>query len=344
MLQAYRLYLFQTIFAEGADAMPPCVQYDDLWPDGPRFARSGAGFALGTDSVLLADFCSIRPGERAIELGLDPIRAIRYATINPAVRLRLYRTGGIAPGMEADIQLVQDLRHPRPELVLRAGEIVWDHGSYLPHTAPYQIPDHLQGSVHLRPVTEEDFAVTVPVRPGFSGGTAVVNLIGQDGVSIRTQRVRKALPLSAERDGFACLKTAPYLKMAVFNRYGRDQHGIGLLTGMDGVTGAAALTYGHDCHNLTVYGGNDADMALAANTLRESQGGLCTVENGKVLTLIPLPLAGLMCDLPPEVLLEQMEHFPMGAHDDGVDALEGCRTIAKKMKRFRVLDKGKLGL
>ena len=97
--------------------------------------------------------------------------------------------------------------------------------------------------------------------------------------------------------------------MAVFNRYGRDQHGIGLLTGMDGVTGAAALTYGHDCHNLTVYGGNDADMALAANTLRESQGGLCTVENGKVLTLIPLPLAGLMCDLPPEVLLEQMEQL-----------------------------------
>lgn len=43
-------------------------------------------------------------------------------------------------------------------------------------------------------MTEEDFAVTVPVRPGFSGGTAVVNLIGQDGVSIRTQRVRKALP------------------------------------------------------------------------------------------------------------------------------------------------------
>lgn len=31
--------------------MPPCVQYDDLWPGGPRFARSGAGFALGTDSV-----------------------------------------------------------------------------------------------------------------------------------------------------------------------------------------------------------------------------------------------------------------------------------------------------
>lgn len=43
-------------------------------------------------------------------------------------------------------------------------------------------------------------------------------------------------------------------------------------------------------------------------------------------------------------LLEQMYHFPMGAYDDGVDALEGCRTIAKKAKKFRILDKGNLGL
>jgi len=43
-------------------------------------------------------------------------------------------------------------------------------------------------------------------------------------------------------------------------------------------------------------------------------------------------------------LLEQMFHFPMGAYDDGVDALEGCRTIAKKSKRFRILDKESLGL
>lgn len=45
-----------------------------------------------------------------------------------------------------------------------------------------------------------------------------------------------------------------------------------------------------------------------------------------------------------KLLMEQMEHFPMGAHDDGPDALEGCRTIAKKTKKFRILDKGDLGL
>jgi predicted phage terminase large subunit-like protein len=43
-------------------------------------------------------------------------------------------------------------------------------------------------------------------------------------------------------------------------------------------------------------------------------------------------------------LLEQMKYFPMGAHDDGPDALEGCRTIAKRSKKFRTMDKGAFGL
>lgn len=45
-----------------------------------------------------------------------------------------------------------------------------------------------------------------------------------------------------------------------------------------------------------------------------------------------------------KLLMEQMEHFPMGAHDDGPDALEGCRTIAKKIKKFRVMNKKDIGL
>ena len=53
----------------------------------------------------------------AVALGLDPVRAVRFATINPARRLRLYDVGAIAPGMTADIQLVRDLREPRPEAV-----------------------------------------------------------------------------------------------------------------------------------------------------------------------------------------------------------------------------------
>lgn len=42
-------------------------------------------------------------------------------------------------------------------------------------------------------------------------------------------------------------------------------------------------------------------------------------------------------------LLEQMREFPMGAHDDAVDALEGARTLAKNSKRFRILKKSLFG-
>lgn len=43
-------------------------------------------------------------------------------------------------------------------------------------------------------------------------------------------------------------------------------------------------------------------------------------------------------------LLEQLLHFPMAAHDDGPDALEGCRTLAKKTRRFQILDRHEIGM
>ncbi len=43
-------------------------------------------------------------------------------------------------------------------------------------------------------------------------------------------------------------------------------------------------------------------------------------------------------------LLEQLYHFPMGAHDDGPDALQGALAIAKKSKRFRILNRLQIGL
>ena len=42
--------------------------YDELWP-GTRFVRSGHGFPLGTDAVLLADFCVRGQVKRFADLG-----------------------------------------------------------------------------------------------------------------------------------------------------------------------------------------------------------------------------------------------------------------------------------
>ena len=144
MLQAYRLYLFQTLFAEGADAMPPCVQYDDLWPGGPRFARSGAGFALGTDSVLLADFAAQRRARRIADLGCGAgvltvllLRALEQATavgieLQPDAA-QLARDNIRANGLSGRAQILcADLREHRA--VLAAGS--FDPVSYTHLTLP----------------------------------------------------------------------------------------------------------------------------------------------------------------------------------------------------------------
>lgn len=66
--------------------------------------------------------------------------------------------------------------------------------------------------------------------------------------------------------------------------------------------GAIASTVGHDSHNITVVGANDADMAVAVNRLIDLQGGFVVAEGGDVKAEIALPVAGLMSTLSaPEV-------------------------------------------
>ncbi|MEL7564468.1 MAG: adenine deaminase C-terminal domain-containing protein, partial [Dehalobacterium sp.] len=57
---------------------------------------------------------------------------------------------------------------------------------------------------------------------------------------------------------------------------------------------AVASSVSHDSHNLVVVGVDDQAMCLAANAVREHQGGIAIADNNKVLAVLPLPIAGLM--------------------------------------------------
>ena len=247
--------------------------------------------------------------EKAIELGLDPLTAIRCATINAADRLRLNDVGAICPGRKADIQLVHDLEHPQPESVFFGGHHVFEKGAFLVDFPEHEMPESMHNTMDRKPMKEDDFRIVCDVPETFKEGTARVNIIYQDGIGVRTKRKEALLPLKALNKGKAEVITEGYLTMAVCNRYGKDQMGLGLVEGVGNFCGAVALTYGHDCHNLTVYGSDPKNMAVAANAIIEAGGGICVVEDGMVLNLIPLPLAGLLCETPAELLLERLEMF-----------------------------------
>ncbi len=257
--------------------------------------------------------------EQAIENGLDPMFALRAATINGAVRLRRYDIGAIAPGMVADIQLMKDIKHPRAHMVLCKGAVVARDGRMLEKLPAMEVPETLYGTMHVKPVTEDMFVLRTPVQAGFRGGKALVNIIQEDGRSVFTKHVQRELSLSGEKDGYAEVDTEGYMRMAVFNRYGKDQHSLGLIEGMGSPRGAMAITYSHDAHNLSVFGSDPRDMTAAANALIEAGGGMCAARDGRVTDLIPLPVAGLLSEEEPEELLPRVEKLLSNCRDMGFE-------------------------
>ncbi len=246
--------------------------------------------------------------EKAISLGLDPLKAIRFATINPADRMRLYDTGAIAPGRMADIQLVEDLCHPKPDTVLSEGRIVVRDGAFLPDLPSYPFPEEVYHTMKIAPLKEEDFRTEIDI-PEDRDGTALVNVIRLTDIVFRTLPGQREMPFTSRGDGKGLLDYRGLTKLTIFNRHGKDQHAFGFVEDLGDVQGAVAITYSHDSHNLSVYGDNDSDMAAAANAVIEAGGGFAAVQDGKVLSLVPLPVAGLLTEEDPETMLAASDGF-----------------------------------
>ncbi len=87
-------------------------------------------------------------------------------------------------------------------------------------------------------------------------------------------------------------------KIALVERHrGSGQVQMGLVHGFGfNQPCAVATTVAHDCHQMIVVGTDEADMARAANELARCGGGQVVVQQGKVIGLVELPIAGLMSD------------------------------------------------
>ncbi|MGD2107033.1 MAG: adenine deaminase C-terminal domain-containing protein, partial [Nitrosopumilaceae archaeon] len=84
-------------------------------------------------------------------------------------------------------------------------------------------------------------------------------------------------------------------KVAAFDRiHGTKNHVVGFLENFGANIGAFASTWSFHENDLIIIGSNDSDMALAANTLRKTQGGLVVANSGKIDALLPLSLAGII--------------------------------------------------
>ena len=233
----------------------------------------------------------------AIREGLDPVKAIQYVTINPATCFRMdHEMGSIAPGKCADIVFFSDLNDIRITRTIIDGEVVAENGAMTVKIGQSRFPASVYDTMHVgHPVTAESFRIDAP-DGGDTVKARVIEIIPN-----RVGNYERILDLKVKDGAVEADPGQDVMKMAVFERHhATGTKGVGFVKGFGFKKGAMAQTVAHDAHNLLVAGTNDEDMALAANTLIKCGGGMCAAADGKVLALVPLPIAGLMNDLPVE--------------------------------------------
>ncbi|MCI6703525.1 MAG: adenine deaminase, partial [Bulleidia sp.] len=224
----------------------------------------------------------------AIKYGMDPITAIKSATLNTAREINVTDLGAIAPGYVADMLLVEDLSNIHPTHVFFEGKLVAQDGKLLQPIEDKEYEIETRNSVQLKELSLEDFHVDTPVE----NGKVKVNVMVYPNLELSSTYVEKTE--FEVKDGSIVLPDDDYKFVIVLNRYGKGTIGKGIVKGFGTKKGALASTVSHDSHNLTVVYDNEKDALLIANTLKECGGGMCAAYNGTVLSTLPLPLAGLM--------------------------------------------------
>ncbi len=242
---------------------------------------------------------------RAVEEGVDPITAIQMVTINCAQCFQMdHELGSIAPGKCADMVLLDDLQSLKVEKVWIDGSLAAENGKITGEYAPYTYPQWATSSIHIRDeITPETFRLPAHEEKIAADGTVTVRAI--EVISARVGDYERQVKLAVKNGLLESDIKQDVLKTAVFERHhNTGRKGFGFVKGFGIRRGAMASTVSHDAHNLLVIGANDEDMALAANTLIQSGGGMCAVQDGKVLGLVALPIAGLMGERPMEEMAE----------------------------------------
>ena len=270
---------------------------------------------------------------KSIAWGLDPVLAIRIATINTAEYFGLRNVGAVAPGYRADLVVLDDLESVSVTQVYAAGALVAEDGDFLP--SPADLPGvPIQPSVHFD-ASALDFSIPM--------GEGPVRVIG----AIPEQVVTHDLRLEpAARDGHVISDpTRDLLKIAVVERHhGTGNVGLGLVSGVGLKRGAIASSVAHDSHNIVVIGASDDDMRAAVSAIAEMSGGQVAVADGEVQAACPLPIAGLISDQPLEEVRKQVKALTAEAHSLGCTLPDPLMTMSflalPVIPNLKLTDKG----
>jgi len=223
-----------------------------------------------------------------VEQGVDPMTALRMATLNAAECFRLSDRGGLAPGLRADIVLAEDIRDFKVKKVFTNGKLTAENGVCLEEKSILCDNKAISGSFNVKDFSTKRLALRLD-----SSSAWVIDVREGSLVTGKT----KAQPRRDSSGFFVFNPDLGIAKIAVVERHhGTGNIGLGLIRGYGIRHGAVAISVAHDSHNIIVVGVNDEDMGIAVERLITVGGGAILVRGGNILEEMPLPLGGIMSD------------------------------------------------
>ena len=223
----------------------------------------------------------------SVKLGLNQIDAISMASKNCFDYYNLGKDlGGISPGKLADVLVFDDLTKMKPKKIFVGGRLVASNGTIVSKIKEYDIPKWLTKTIKLKKFVEDNFSIK------SNSSLVDVNVIKMK-TEIITEKITESLIV--EDGNVIPSPDKDVWKVAAFDRtFGSEKHTIGFLKNFGAKVGAFASTWNFHENNLIVIGSNEKDMAIAANNLIKTQGGMVVVSEGKILSSLPLELAGII--------------------------------------------------
>ena len=244
---------------------------------------------------------------KAIRKGLDPIRAIQLATINPARYFRLNGLGAIAPGYFANFLVVSNMMDIDVGMVFYRGQMVAKEGKPL-FSFSSPAGGGIKDTVNIKPFDVTDLRLSAD-----RSACPIIEVVPGQIIT------RKIYEIAKTEDGCIIADTErDILKLVTVERHNATGNiGKGLVKGFGLARGAMATSIAHDSHNIVGVGTNDEDIYAAIKEIERLQGGLVIVAEGRILDALPLPIAGLLSDQPLHAVVDELESLQRTASSIG---------------------------
>lgn len=228
----------------------------------------------------------------AVKAGMSPEQAWSMGSLHGATRFGMDGDiGGLGGGRRADLVLMDD--NLQPQSTWYGGELVVENRKITPRldqalSQRYQYPKAAYATVKL----PEKMKLT----PELPAKACTVNAIktALPGITL----IHEKVAIEPAKDWPELFARYGLCFVTVVERHGKSAGNIahGLLKDFGLKRGAVASSVGHDSHNIIIAGTNEADMQVAIAAIKQHQGGVSVVADGKVRAFVPLPIAGLLSD------------------------------------------------